>query len=832
MNMKRDTHSDREEGDPREAAEVLSIVNAAQFFLFLIRAVYLFFAYFMLHLGQLGISAGRGVAWAIIHSARVITFVCRCMFLIIERSAYALSFAFAWVITSVIWGCFSFLAMLVLGIWRVSVFVGYRIPRFIITAFIHVVSRAIETCSFVGDEVVARIAALPETMYHAASETRQSFTPPVGWMRRIAAFVGIALLFTLPLPALHSYQFLNDVRADTERESIEALALLEKGKDALTVRDFQKAIEIFSESKDHFDRAAQSLLTIPSPIMSAAKLVPFAGRKISDGDRLILIGQHVADAGLAASRLLQEFSRIKTDPNDFLSGITMFFEQGGDIFQHLVDADILASAIDHETVPNEYRGRFLSLRSQLHTLVDGGSIIVPSRDILLRIFGSQTKRRYLLVFQNNTELRPTGGFIGSYALIDVLKGSIVSTEIPGGGSYDLKGSLSQRVQSPMPLRLVNPAWQFQDSNWFPDFPTSAKKMIWFYEKSGGPTVDGVIAVNASFFPRLLTIMGTIDMPAYGKRLTAENFMLETQKAVELEYDKTQNRPKAFIGDLFPMTIEKMSTLSPTQKTSLFQEILASFSSRDIQAYMRDALEQEGVRRLGISGEMRGAPLDYFSVVQANVGGGKGEGVIDEDIMRETIFRPDGTVETRVRIHRAHKGIPGDPFGGVRNVSYIRLYFPKGTQALSATGFSPPDPVLFKSPLEGYRVDDTLLEVEGVPVLDPATGMTRTDEYGKTVYAQWMMLQPQEEAVAEARFLLPFRVTDIPQNRGGSRQYTLLVQRQSGSTTQKLTSVFTSDGTVRFGASIPESTSLRNDTVTIISDPFLADQAIGLTIDGD
>ncbi|HCX28112.1 MAG TPA: hypothetical protein DHI91_03160, partial [Candidatus Portnoybacteria bacterium] len=53
-----------------------------------------------------------------------------------------------------------------------------------------------------------------------------------------------------------------------------------------------------------------------------------------------------------------------------------------------------------------------------------------------------------------------------------------------------------------------------DANWFADFPSSAKKIMSFYEKAGGSTADGVISLTPTIIERLLSMTGPIEMPAY------------------------------------------------------------------------------------------------------------------------------------------------------------------------------------------------------------------------------------------------------------------------------------------------------------------------------
>jgi len=76
-------------------------------------------------------------------------------------------------------------------------------------------------------------------------------------------------------------------------------------------------------------------------------------------------------------------------------------------------------------------------------------------------------------------------------------------EVPSGGGYDTEAGLTEFIAAPEPLHLVDPLWHFWDANWWPDWEKSAKKLMWFYEKSDGPTVDGVISITPTVIEKII-----------------------------------------------------------------------------------------------------------------------------------------------------------------------------------------------------------------------------------------------------------------------------------------------------------------------------------------
>lgn len=110
---------------------------------------------------------------------------------------------------------------------------------------------------------------------------------------------------------------------------------------------------------------------------------------------------------------------------------------------------------------------------ELMTKVRKGLSLVPD------LVGLYRKQTYLVLLQNNMELRPTGGFIGSFALLTFNKGQLLDFEVRD--VYSTDGQLKGHVEPPTELKehLGEAGWYLRDSNWDPDFPTSAARAAWF-----------------------------------------------------------------------------------------------------------------------------------------------------------------------------------------------------------------------------------------------------------------------------------------------------------------------------------------------------------------
>ena len=381
------------------------------------------------------------------------------------------------------------------------------------------------------------------------------------------------------------------------------------------------------------------------------------------------------------------------------------------------------------------------------------------------------KQRLLIFFQNPSEIRPGGGFIGSYALVDFRQGAIKNIEVPAGGSYDLQGSLRVNLRAPEPLQYVNPRFEFQDANWWPDFPTSAKKLLFLWEKSGGPTVDGVLAINASLFEKLLMIVGPVDLPAYGKRIDAQNFFIETQKAVELEYDRTRNTPKKFLRDLAEAVIARVGGADRTLLLPLALAFFDAVPEKSLQVYLAGSGLNDAIRAQGVSGafiELADGD-DTLRIVRTNIGGGKTDRVVRDAVTHETTINEDGEVVDRVVITRVHQGKRGELFTGTRSRDYLRLYVPKGALLLDADGFSLPTRTR-EVPPEEYA-DDPDIAYLANGTMDARNRVTSVIEGNRTFFGGWVELEPGEVKTMRLTYRLPFRLLGQP--------YRAHFERQSG-----------------------------------------------------
>lgn len=641
-----------------------------------------------------------------------------------------------------------------------------------------------------------------------------------GWPRRLAWFAAMCLVLLIPVVGTSVYRQVVEAKGVVLGISSDAYGDLRQAGSAAGNADFAEAADQFRAAAEAFTVAQGELDSAGGILTTVAGAIP---GKVQSAESLLDAGKYLSQAGATVSQLIHSLAGVSADPADTEhSSLTTYLAIARDSMEPVaadVDAAVTAlQAVRLKDLPDEYQRPISTLQQSLPIVRDRLTDFSQLSDALLYILGDDAPRRYVLAFQNNRELRPTGGFIGSVALVDISRGSIENIEVPGGGVYDIAGQLQEKLIAPKPLWLVNPHWNIQDSNWFPDFPASAKKMMWFFERTGGTSVDGVLTLTPTVIERMLDITGPIDLQAdYGITVTADNFVREAQTFAEITYDRDENQPKKFIGDLVPIILNRVFHADTETLTSVVDVLIGSLQDHNMLLYFSDAPVQSRIAEYGWDGGVRQASDDYLYVVNTNIAGGKTDHVIDQFIRHDTAISADGSVIDTVSLTRVHRGSPVDAFDGQANVSYVRFYVPQGSTLISAEGFDRIPASRFHQPDLDAQADTDLQLVERNATLHEQSDTRITQEFGKTAFGNWISIDPGESQTVTIRYRLPQQI-----HVGGfintTDTYSLYVQSQPG----------THSSAFIHTVALPEKMKLRWAS----ADAQFADRTISFSVDLD
>ncbi len=304
-------------------------------------------------------------------------------------------------------------------------------------------------------------------------------------------------------------------------------------------------------------------------------------------------------------------------------------------------------------------------------------------------FGS---RNYLIVFQNNHELRPAGGFISAYGIAKFRYGFFTGLDMA-----DVYGDIDEHafMEPPYPMRkLLANRWYkgytFRDANFNPDFPKTAQELTRMLQiTKPNLQVSGVIAVNYSFLENLLGSLGQIEVN--GKIFSRDNLFealeYEVNNIDQHNPEELKNR-KGILKSLASAIIKKI-LLNPFKLRKASDTIVHSLTAKEIQFYFSDPSLEKLMMSQGWAGEWpKITDSDFLAVNEANLGGMKSDRYLQRKVTYHLKVEQDPATGQQnlvgdVLIDLYHFGIENIPLSG-SYTGFIRTYVPKGAILLDIT----------------------------------------------------------------------------------------------------------------------------------------------------
>lgn len=368
------------------------------------------------------------------------------------------------------------------------------------------------------------------------------------------------------------------------------------------------------------------------------------------------------------------------------------------------------------------------------------------------ILGQSKEMKYLILFQNDKELRGTGGFITSYAIAKVKSGKLVSVE--SEDIYDLDKRFSSSEPPPEPLRkyLLLGYYPIRDSNISPDYLVSAQKFESFYNTIPGiEKVDGVIALDTEFVRTLVEFTGPIKVDSLGDTFSAdinEYGISDVVYKMELYAEKIflgRSDRKSFIGDLMDEIIEEIMNTPPEKFESLFQVFLNEANEKHVQFYLHNQEAQELIEKINFGGRIKEYDGDYLHVNNSNFAGLKANFFITQKIEQDIITSADGTITKKVEVTLTN---PSNQLVGWLNSNYrnfMRVYVPDGSKFID----------------EETQAD-----------------FKESEDLDKKVFESFSTTAPLTSSTSIFTYELPFKVKS-------GEEYKMLIQKQAGTGTTKM-----------------------------------------------
>ncbi len=347
---------------------------------------------------------------------------------------------------------------------------------------------------------------------------------------------------------------------------------------------------------------------------------------------------------------------------------------------------------------------------------------LPALAVLPELLGAQGTRRYLVLAQNNDELRATGGYISGIGVIEVREGKV--TQVSYRDSYAVENLAKPHPWPPRPLTEYMGAqmWMLRDANWSPDFPTSARTIEQLYELNQGARVDGVMAIDLPGVQRLVAALGPLNVPGFAQRVDGQNVAEQMEyfflaSAGKESYGEWWSHRKDFMAALVQAMMARLNGEGgAVNLPAVGQAVWSSLATKDLLIYLNDPRAARVLHDLHWDGALPDARSgqDVVGIVDSNVGFSKADRKIARQFDYRIELRPGEEAMASVRIRYENQNPPSSEpcvrkfeyqatYADMQNTCYwdfVRLYAPAGSHPIGASGNTS---ATLESPEQGYTV---------------------------------------------------------------------------------------------------------------------------------
>ena len=571
--------------------------------------------------------------------------------------------------------------------------------------------------------------------------------------------------------------------------SLQAKANLEAALHKIINREFTDGADLINKANAEFKQAKDLLDKV-----ILVRQLPYIGVQVKAVDQLLIAGLKLTDGGAKVVLLINDI--VAPLANESITYATITPGQKKEILNKIVESEGLliqvqkqideaTTAIDsipQDDLVKPLRDGILPLKENLpkvKNLIDNS---LPLLKIIPKIAGFEQPSSYLFLLQNNSELRPTGGFIGTYGILKLQDGEI--KEFNTDNVYNLDRSTQSVIKEPSPWPIAKyleqKDWALRDINWSPDFPTVAKKSLEMYDKENQVLEDlkksgkkiigekgveitniipyeknlyGVIAMTSEILGELLKLTGPV--VAGDMVFTDTNYQDQLELMVGKLYQEL-NIPiaqrKGIIKNLADQIKVKLMTLPLSKLPDVLEIGFKALNQKQVLIYAQDPEIEKLVLDRGWGGEVKDTNNDYLMVVDSNMASLKTDQYVERSINYSIQWQgQDLVAKTAI----TYKNNAEFTWKSTRLRTYTRIYVPLGSELISSSGA-----------MENDKIKDPSQQPGQVEVVQ---------ELNKTYFGAFISIEPQETGVLSFEYKLPDRLKEQI-NKGG---YNLLVQKQPG-----------------------------------------------------
>jgi UDP-N-acetylmuramyl pentapeptide phosphotransferase/UDP-N-acetylglucosamine-1-phosphate transferase len=557
------------------------------------------------------------------------------------------------------------------------------------------VGRAV-VAAWLGGAVAAILVAV---VAGEAARGQLEREPPRGLSKRariVAWVVGAGLVFGI-VPTVAAIPNVRTLMERGRAAAARALAAARDGDDAGAALGFRQAAAAFDEA--HTKLNGVSLL--------GGLVVPGLAPNLRAARTLADVGRDLAHAGERVTDTVDPSSLHVVDGRLPLDQVRLVAPALHDGAHTLVEALAKLRSIDDPYLVPVISDTLHKIEAQLAQSTGEAQRAAAAAELGPEVFGARGERTYLLVVQNNAELRATGGLIGDWAVMRVVDGKVSVGPMQKTGVWNsaLASIPNPRLDAPADYHRrydhEDPQHQLQTINLSPDFPTVGRALMSQGAQVGLPHLDGVLAVDPVGLAALLELTGPVPVSGWPVDIDSGNVVNVTLRDAYTAFGETAARTD-FLGDVAKVVVDDATSGDLGAPARLARVLGAAAHEGHLLLAFARPQEQRLAAELNVAGGLAPVRSDTLAVNSQNAGANKIDFYLHRHIEYRVHLAPDpgnrtARVTARLTIELDNtapdKGLPeivigpnppNAPPAGV-NRSFVSVYTPLGVDRMSIDG---------------------------------------------------------------------------------------------------------------------------------------------------
>ena len=478
--------------------------------------------------------------------------------------------------------------------------------------------------------------------------------PKKSYQNQALKLLGIVLILFLILGLILIFHKTTPPKIDLSKNSAEFQNFYEKIYSSLnTNNNINDGSNIFNPMGQFFDFIKDKLALIPEMINNFYNVLISIDVILKNWPDIIF---GIYDRGLLRENFLNLSKAINEFKNGLYSEGLQKFSDNPDLFFWQVEINRLANFLDN----------FIN-------------------------WMDASPRNLIILFLNPSEMRPGGGFLGSYAELKIDNWKIESIKILDINEADRE--FKERIIPPWPLQNKIKSWKAADANWFFDFPLSISKIINFLERSefykkNNIQFDGAIILTPEVIRDILGVVGPIKIE--NNIFSADNFLFQIQTTIQNQREAKNVNPKFILDKLFAAIADKIKLLDEGKKKQIANDAYKWIKNRELAIYLKDEKLYSFFKFYGLTPQFIELEPDFFgeylAVVDANLASGKSDIFINKKVDFRLYLTESGFLTSELEIKRENKASEKDAWWyKAPNEDFIQIFTPANAEILSAFG---------------------------------------------------------------------------------------------------------------------------------------------------